>query len=500
MSSTKPLLDFYKGILSFSSMRVNNLGYVECVLADQSAMCMIGGKSLIFPTEERLQRFDFEKELIFHPMTESIVRGESEIQEKLRDSFTSKVNISIYFLFLKLLEIAKDPARHITLDPDQSELLAIVKNVDQKCYDNFTSLGLEVLKGRMVDYRFVDMRLKRSGRYKDKQVDKLGVVFFPFYEKLQLKDVTKLRVRDIEVIKSLYNYVFNMKEEDAYNRPCHGTGTPPYLTSYLYAGAALVTPINDMYERFRNTFTGEEAELMSSYTFDLDWFDTLTNIESLLPIVSRISGGQANMGKIEEKETAAPKAQAASVPALVKPQEQPVLSKQAQSLVPVSTTPINPVVSAPNPLGFVAQQNPMFGGMAPQAPAMGQPNTGRPSALSSSLRASGIAPVTMPMNNPFLQQQIRQQAQVERVPIWAKPTNPVGDVQVRNINGFGGMPQMNNMGGMNNMGNPAMGMGGNMPQMGMVGNGMQPSNPLMGMNNPAMGMMGNVNNNIPPWQ
>ena len=478
MSSTKPLLDFYKGILSFSSMRVNDRGFIECVLMDSSTICTINGKNLIFPTDERLKHFDFEKEIIFHPMTESIVRGESEIQEKLRDSFLSKANISIYFLFLKLLEIAKDPARHVTLDPDQAEMLAIVKNVDQKCYDNFMSLGLSVLKGRMVDYRFVDMRLKRSGRYKDKQVDKLGVVFFPFFEKMQHKDVAKLRVRDVEVVKSLYNYVFNMKDEDAYNRPCHGTGTPPYLTSYLYAGAALATPINDAYDRFKNTFTGEEQSLMASYIFDLEWYDQLTNIEKIIPLVPRISGGQSNMGRVEEKETVVQKQQSSSVPPIVSSPPQQV---QPPALIPGVTMPDN--TPAVTNVGF----NPLSVAASSVNPTLNNPlqnNAGKQSALSASLRASGIPPVNSVVGNPLLQHQMAHQQPVRRTPSWAAP-NVGMDVKVRDNNSLG-----------------IVGMGSNVPLMGNMNN-QQQSNPLMNMgNNMSNGFGGMVNpalNDSPPW-
>lgn len=479
MSSTKPLLDFYKNILSFSSMRVNDNGYIECVLMDSSTMCMIDNKNLIFPTEERLRRFDFEKELIFHPMTESIVRGESDVQEKLRNSFLSKANISIYFLFLKLLEIAKDPARHVTLDPDQAEMLAIVKNVDQKCYDNFMSLGLNVLKGRMVDYRFVDMRLKRSGRYKDKQVDKLGVVFFPFYEKMQQKDVAKLRVRDVEVIKSLYNYVFNMKDEDAYNRPCHGTGTPPYLTSYLYAGAALATPINDAYDRFNSTFTGEEQNMISSYTFELDWYDQLVHIENLLPLVPRISGGQVNMGRIEERVSPEPKAQVASIPPVVSQQTQ----KQPEPLIPGVVMPSIPPVQqnitgvAFNPLSVAA------GTVSPVIQAAPQQQV-RQSALSAALRASGIPPASSMPNNPLLQHQMTHVREVKRTPSWAAP-NVSMDVKVRD-----------NSYGVSSFSTPSIPLMGNMPQL---------SNPLINMgnagNNPygLTGMVNPANDDSPPW-
>lgn len=478
MSTTKPLLDFYRDILSFSSMSVNDNGYIECVLMDNSTMCMIDNKHLIFPTEERLRRFDFEKELIFHPMTESIVRGESEVQEKLRNSFLSKANISIYFLFLKLLEIAKDPARHVTLDPDQAEMLAIVKNVDQKCYDNFLTLGLNVLKGRMVDYRFVDMRLKRSGRYKDKQVDKLGVVFFPFYEKMQQKDVAKLRVRDVEVIKSLYNYVFNMKDEDAYNRPCHGTGTPPYLTSYLYAGAALATPINDAYDRFKSTFTGEEQSMILSYTFNLDWYDQLIHIEKLLPIVPRISGGQVNMGRIEERVSPEPKAQVASIPPVVSQQPQP--EPLIPGVVMPSMAPVvqqNNTVAAFNPLSIAAGVIPPVMPTAPQQQV-------RQSALSASLRASGIPPASSMPNNPLLQHQMAHVREVKRTPSWAAP-NVGMDVKVRD-----------NSYGMSNFATP------NIP---LMGNMSQPSNPLMNMgnngNNPygLSGMVNPANDGSPPW-
>jgi hypothetical protein len=413
-------------------------------------------------------------------MTESIVRGESEIQEKLRDSFLSKANISIYFLFLKLLEIAKDPARHVTLDPDQAELLAIVKNVDQKCYDNFMTLGLNVLKGRMVDYRFVDMRLKRSGRYKDKQVDKLGVVFFPFYEKMQQKDVAKLRVRDVEVIKSLYNYVFNMKDEDAYNRPCHGTGTPPYLTSYLYAGAALATPINDAYDRFKSTFTGEEQSMIVSYTFNLEWYDQLTNIEALLPMVPRISGGQSNLGRIEEKEQAVPKAQSVPVPPVVNQQQQPA------SLIPgVQMPAVNPLAqnNIPginhNPLNVAAS------GMIPAIPGNAQPAQTKQSALSASLRASGIPPSSSVIGNPLLQHQMTHTQEVRRTPSWAAP-NVGMDVRVRDTS-YGGV----------NLGNTGIPLMGN--------NNQQPTNPLMnmgGQNNNSYGLSGMVNpsnNGTPPW-
>lgn len=425
------LLDFYKSVLGFCSMYATNEGFIKLTLAGSEAMCMIEGKSLVLPTEKRLKDFDYEKEIIFHPMTESIVRAESEVQEKLRMSFVAKMNFAVFTLMGKLLEIAKDKAKHANLNPEQAEFLRTVQDVDQTCYDNFRDLGVLILNGKKVEWKFMDMRLKKGGIYKGKKVDKLGVVFFPFYEKLVRKDLGKMRVCDSKIYKAVFEYLFNVVDEDAYNRPCHGNAVAPYFTSFLATACAVSIPINDLSAVFKDHLDEDETTVTS---FNADWHDQLVNIESLLPSVRKIPAQMGNLGRVEpieaEKEPVRP------VVNMLQTQEAPAVSNTLSGLAAAVHLP---------------QQTPIYHVPAPVV------NDNEAPSLSSAVRAAGMGarfPVATPMG-----------------------MNMGMNMGMPNMTmGMNNMGMMNNMPmGMNNMGmmNNQMGMGG-MP-IGMMSNQQAPS-------------------------
>jgi hypothetical protein len=456
------LLDFYKSTLGFCSMAVSNTGFIKLVLAGSEGMCMIEGKSLILPIPKRMKEFDFEKEIIFHPMTESIVRGESEVQEKMRLSFVSKMNFAVFTMMCKLLEIAKDGAKHINLDPAQADFLKVVKDVDQTCYDNFREFGLQIIGGKKVEWKFMDMRLKKGGMYKAKKVDKLGIVFFPFYEKLARKEAGKLRVSDTKVYKALFEYIFNVADDDAYNRPCHGNAVAPYFTSFLSTAVAVAIPMNDLVSTFASYLDSDETEICG---FDLSWHDQLVNIESLLPDVRKIPAQMGNLGRVEPTVVAEEH--------VTQPVKTALPAKEEQSVV-------NALSGLAAAVHIPHQVAPVY-----TPPPLVMANTNEAPSLSSALRASGLATRTMQAGFPmggvmpagFPAQPVYQQPGM----LYPQPGMGMGFPQQQQF------PTPNMMGGFQQ---PGMGMGFPQQQFPMMNNGMMGGGypaPVMGMG-ASMGM------------
>lgn len=213
------LLTIYESILRFAGLEADSKGLISTSMENTKQPTVIDGLRLVLPTNDQLRNFNPKETIIFHPLTENILRGESEVIQKLKYIINIRLNYAIGIVAQSLLGVISSPELHARLTPEQSEILLVVKDADEKSVANLVNVMLNGVKTKP-DRLFTNIYLKRGGVYQGKKFSRVGVVNFPFYQELLLPktDKDKFRAKDRETYKQLFEYMFEgINIDDHYN-------------------------------------------------------------------------------------------------------------------------------------------------------------------------------------------------------------------------------------------------------------------------------------------
>lgn len=349
---SKKIIKIYKALIDSAGLELSDDDLVSFKVHQKdgvvkSAPLTIKGKRLVLPTKKQLSNPDWEHRVCFHPLSENPSRGESDVLERYRSALNIRLNAVLPTLCMFLLRLAASPDEHKKLDPDQAEFLPLLKNADQKSLDNFQAL-LSKMPAGVPTKQMVALFLRRSAKLDGRDYFRAGIVHFPFYAELTKEENRKagkvlgvdLRKKDFEILINLLDYVIPHQGEANYYSRGSDSRTAPSLDSIMQAYLAVIGPMNDKVELFKNLL-GEDTNLYIS----ADWAEDFENLTALIPELREMPMLAGNEGTVPGTETAAP--------AVVQP-----------------VTTVAPVAPAMQPYG---QSAPMAAPPAPMHHAYGQP-------------------------------------------------------------------------------------------------------------------------------
>lgn len=294
------IIKLYKDILSVANLRVSEDGYVSRVILDESSPFMVEGKRLVLPTQQHLNNPDKTTRVIFHPLRENPLHGESEVLVSFRQALNTHLNISIGLLLTQMLQLATSDAEHSKLSPDQSAFLSRLKKADETTFINFTKL-LQAMPIDQTKQAFVQVFLKKGGEHNGRKYKRIGVVHFPLYQEL-IKKVPKgaprdkvydvdLRAHDRDNYIALMEYVFNqIGTPGAYNAPSD-SDIAPSTEAIMAALLKVGSELNDQIDLFSNIFEDIESMKINS-----DWVETFDNLSNYIVDIRKIPTQLGNEG------------------------------------------------------------------------------------------------------------------------------------------------------------------------------------------------------------
>lgn len=298
------LLKLYESILATSGRVVESGGYVSInnnlfTGSDQNDPLLIGGKRLVLPTREHLADPDKSEKILFHPMSEKIVRGESEVVANLRAALVIRINYTVAAIVSSLLEICASINKHKTLTPDQAEILILATDCDEntcKVFNNFLNKCLST------ESSFVKIYLKRSGVIRGTKHSRAGIVSFPFYEELkESKDNlygVKFRKKDREIIMKMLEFIYpNISTPEAYNVGSDST-IAPFMDSLMRTFMTMASPLNDILELYQDKIEG-----FDKLQFNMDWvsaFDDLNELQTEIRLIPPQAGNEGEPNKTDQ--------------------------------------------------------------------------------------------------------------------------------------------------------------------------------------------------------
>lgn len=450
------LTEIYTSILRFAGLDVDDQGYVSMLYDEKRDPAFIDGLRIVLPLDYHLRNFNPKEKIIFHPLTENILRGESEVITKLKHFINVRLNFTIGIVSQALLNLVASPEFHSKLNPEQAELLTTITDSDDKTVTNFISLmvaGIKTTPERL----FTNIYLKRGGTFNGKRYSRAGIVTFPFYQNLKEDKIDKIRVKDKETYKQLMEFIFpGLDQMEEYNFGSD-SGVAPYLEALMRTSAKLASRLNDILILYKD-FIDEGEKVM----FDSDWMEAFQDLNSLTPEIRKIPvqfGNDGTTNITEEPKVEATQVVQHQVQAPVyqpaqqayQPPAAPELRKSKRGLDFQSILQTNQAVAmTPNPLApqmyqqqmqqMAQQQQQMPGwatppqGMMPQQGMLQQPQLGQVVQTPQGvfiMTQGGLVPAVqtnqgwMPAQMPNMQQMPQQRGMSDN-PSWAGVPNNYG--------------------------------------------------------------------------
>ena len=262
------------------------------------------GRRLVIPTHDVLRTLSNQTQIAFHPLSESIVRGESPVLSFLRNLIMVRLNNSIIELAVRLLAIAMDNTRHSNLTPKGKALLRRIPEIAPDCHDQFKKI-CDILDPNG-NNKLLNIFIKRAANIDGESVKRAAIVNFPLLKELSSKGdkvySKTIKSKNKAVIADLLRFILDEDGDETIS--CYSQGsnssTAPSFQCLVKTYAKLAKRINevaDIYSKELKTLIKDEQDCLSLITIPLDWdglFDDLGVYNGLIPSLDGNEGVAGN--------------------------------------------------------------------------------------------------------------------------------------------------------------------------------------------------------------
>lgn len=265
-------------------------------------------KNVLMPTQANLSNMNPEKETAFHPLNENPIKGESAALAKLRHAISTRVNYSTMTILTGLLSLSNNKEAHRKLNPEQSELLSVLKEVSDSTVESFARLVTASL-GNGLQNAFIKFYMRRGGKLNDVTYSRCSMVSFPFYEDLVAGKDTRIYKKDVAVLLKLFEFMFpKIATPEAYSVGSDSQ-VAPYTDAFFRSLIELIGSINNMADIY-----GDFLEDKDRLKIEAEWAEELPHLQDMIKEIRMIPRQVGSEGSEKRSDIAA--AQAAIAPAL----------------------------------------------------------------------------------------------------------------------------------------------------------------------------------------
>lgn len=282
------LTTLYKDILESAGLSIDADSVICLPTPAEDVPTIIDGKFLLLPTNEVLRNPNWEDTIAFHPLSENVVRGESEVLKKLREILLTRATNVLTEVTSQLINIASNTDMHKTLSPNQSEFLSHLPEADKKMVETY--LKMIASSSPVGNNRFISMYLKRGGTHDGVKYNRLCVVDLPVLkadeEERSIFGV-KMRIKDLSSIRDLITYTLPN------DYTCGSKSqTAPYFQALLMSYVALMEDLNKVVKLFNKVFQNSD-ELIT----DLSWKAEIACLSDMRDLIPVLDGNQGAVVK-----------------------------------------------------------------------------------------------------------------------------------------------------------------------------------------------------------
>jgi hypothetical protein len=233
------LSKFYKDLLESLGLVIDDNGLINIVGGGIKKPLDINGVPLYLPTDENVktavEMIDNKPtpvKVMFNPLEEDVFKGTNESFLKLKNIIELRLLSIVGQIGISMMTIVSDSNEDMT-DMELIKFVNVLNKhktgkrksmVDEKTIKSWISMYSAVLS--RLEYKYARFYIKKGKKVDGIQYNRIGTITFPFIEKfreaMERKDKTfldvKLRVADIHVIESLFDFMFGILEPKDVNQ------------------------------------------------------------------------------------------------------------------------------------------------------------------------------------------------------------------------------------------------------------------------------------------
>lgn len=295
MTKSEKVVAFYTSLLATLDIVANEEGLLAHSTSGEPIT--IDGKRLALPTGDNIRLAGRDELVVFHPLSENVFEGMSEVFIELRHIVAAKLHKVIVYTAYTLIKLVLDKASHEGLSSKQMVTISSLAEVDEKFLDTFKKLmnKLEVSGNNQL----INIFMKYGGGLKDTKYMRIAFVSFPLLELIDssedyiIHDV-KFRKKDMAILKALFTTVVPRGfEKDAYSAGS-SSSVAPYFSALLLAMCSVLEDTASTTWRFRSYIEDEVGE--SQHITAKDILDKIAGDDSVLDYVNAIPPMPYNTG------------------------------------------------------------------------------------------------------------------------------------------------------------------------------------------------------------
>lgn len=287
-------------------------GHLSRVLGENRySPFMIGEKRVVLPTSEHL-RSDDNGVVVYHPLSENITRGESDMIKSMRDQIMFKLTVIAVQLISELGRVAATDSEHGRLDAASSKYLKQVSGMDARSYEFLKKVILRI--GPEPEKRLISISLRKGSK---DGVLRAAKFKFPVLDQL-LTDEHELLGMKYPSKKARQNLIalFEIVLGDEDTRASYDYGSKnmaaPYFHALMMGFNAFATHLNDVIKKHKKLLgkavdeDGKETGrwMSEDLHIDLSWVEGMDDLAEMRRIVPPQEGNEGSIIVAEAKDVA----------------------------------------------------------------------------------------------------------------------------------------------------------------------------------------------------
>lgn len=279
------ILTTYARILESVGMTISEEGGVYTNMPMEPVHCKVTDRKLFLPFPQYLKDGIFVPDsdsVAFHPMSENVVRGESEVLHFLKNMILSQMTVLTATFGRQLLTLAINVDSHDKLTARQATRLKVIREADARSLKSISNV-FKALTFPDGEHRLISMRFSRGRQLDDgRKYARACHVSFPLYAeardgtgKIYGVNVTK---KDRAVLMGLLEVIWGplVGDDDLYTRGSD-SNSAPYFYALMASYRELLNEINELRDIFGDKLPSDlysdmfpdERFLNDDWTIDL---------------------------------------------------------------------------------------------------------------------------------------------------------------------------------------------------------------------------------------
>lgn len=331
------LLNFYEHTLVALGCTITNDGMVSLESTGEP-ITLNTGERLVLPTDERLSQLGSSMTVAFHPLSENVILGQSNVIRLTRTLVNQAITHKV---LTSMLGIAQAISTGAEMKSTQLTKLAPVSGIDAKTVKSLSKL-MQVIDHQSPQ-RLVNVFLKHGGSIGETAYKRTAFVSWPLYD--ELVSVCEdngdsvygvpMRKKDVQLIRDLFELMIEHASETDYYSEGSNSKAAPYFHALLSAYANVLNDLNKMTWVFRKVIYDAVAETPHVTTDFIDDFGEGDAYRNIIPSLdqnqgnsvdgqSKDTGTQQQQPQQQYQQAVAPQQYQQQAPAPVYQQQQPM--------------------------------------------------------------------------------------------------------------------------------------------------------------------------------